>query len=91
MLKFVLGNLNFQLRYKTLKIIFYVLNNNFSYTQLVFAFVPQKDSYYVHDDTDAFFLFLLQKGLDIFHVLLFEAFLCFFLIVIYHFYIQKKL
>ena len=23
--------------------------------KLAFAFVPQKDSYYVHDDTDTFF------------------------------------
>ena len=85
---------------------FYVLNNNFSYTELPFAFVLQKDSYYVQDDTDAFFLFLLQKDfdicrgpfstfclflfqkdLDIFHVLLFEAFVCFLIIVICHFYI----
>ena len=42
-----------------------VLNNNFSYTQLYFAFVPQKYSYFVHDDTDAFFLFPCQKDFDI--------------------------
>ena len=74
-----------------------MLNNNFSYTPLVFAFVPQKDSYYSYYDTDIFFLslhwkvfniclwhfylfylFLLQKDIDIFHVLLLEAFLCVF-------------
>ena len=38
----------------------YFFNNNFSYTQLASAFVPQKDFYYVHDNTDAFSLFLLQ-------------------------------
>ena len=35
-------------------VIYYVLNSNFFYTQLAFAFVPQKDFYY------AIFLFLLQ-------------------------------
>ena len=39
------------------KVIFCVLNNNLSYTQLSLAFVPQKDSYYVQDDTGVFFLF----------------------------------
>ena len=58
MLKFVLGILNFQLVYRTLKIIFYVFNNNFSYTQqLSFAFLLQKDSCYAHDDTDVFVFF----------------------------------
>ena len=33
---------------------FYVPNDNFSPTQLASAFVPQKDSYFVYDDTDAF-------------------------------------
>ena len=37
-----------------------MLNNNFSYTKLAFAFVPQIDSYYVHDDSDGFFVFLVQ-------------------------------
>ena len=55
-----------------------MLNNNFSYTHLAFAFVLQKDSYYVHDDTNAFFLFLIQKDFDIFHVILFEIFVCVF-------------
>ena len=36
-LKFVLQILNFQLFYRTLKIIFYVLNNNYSYIQLSFS------------------------------------------------------
>ena len=39
------------------KDIFYVLSNNFSYTQLSFLFLRQEDSYYVHDDTDVFFYF----------------------------------
>ena len=55
-----------------------MVNNNFSYTQPAFAFVPQKDSYYVNDDTDGFFLFLLQKDFDIFCMLLIGAFLCVF-------------
>ena len=79
---FVLGIFYFLLLYRTLeipKIIFYVLNNNFSYTQLSFLMLLQKDSYLDHDDTGVFFLFLLQKDFDIFHVLLFEAFVCFFL------------
>ena len=42
---------------------------------LAFAFLPQKDSYYVHDDSDAFFIFLLQKDFGTFHMLLFEIFL----------------
>ena len=36
------------------------LYNNFFYTQLAFAFVLQKGFYYAHDDTDTFFIFLLQ-------------------------------
>ena len=97
MLKFVLGILNFQLLYRTLKIIcLYVLNNTFSYVQSFFVFLLQKDSYFDHGDTDAFFLFLLEKefyicpepfstfflflleeDVDIFHVVLFEAFFSF--------------
>ena len=74
-----------------------MLNNNFSYTQLSLAFVPQKDSYYVHDDTDASFLFLLQKDFYIAHehigtfcLFLFRkilgAFMCFFLKLFFVFY-----
>ena len=47
--------------YRTLKIIFYVLNNNFSFTQLFFVFLPRKDSYCNHDDTDTFFIFFIRK------------------------------
>ena len=85
----------------------YVLNNKFSYTQLSFVFVLQKDSYFDYDDSDAFFFFffrkilisvsglfspffffLPQRDFDVFHVLVFKAFLCFFFIKsIYHFYI----
>ena len=43
------------------KVIFYVLNNNFSYTRFSLSFVPRKDFYYVPDDTDVFFHFLFQK------------------------------
>ena len=94
------------------KMIFYGLNNKFSYIQLSFVFLLQKDSYFDHDYTDAFslflpqedfyicitpfftfFLFLLQKDFGIFCVILFEAFLCFSIICVNHFYIciQKKL
>ena len=67
------------------KVIFYVLNNNFSYTHLASAFVPQKDFYYVLDDTDASKilisfsdLFLRQKDFGIFRVLLLGTFACVF-------------
>ena len=63
---------------KRLTVTFYMLNNGFSNTQLSFAFVPQKDSCYVHDDTEFLFHFLLQKDIDVFHVLLFGAFPCVF-------------
>ena len=42
-----------------------MLNNNFSYTQLSFFVIIQKDSYYVHDDTEPFFLFLFLKDFGI--------------------------
>ena len=67
-----------------------MLNNNVSYIQLAFDLVPQKDSYYVHDDTDAFSLFLLQKDFDIFHVFLFGTFLCVFLQYLVAIFIYKK-
>ena len=38
----------------------YVLNDHFFYTQLAFAFAPQKDCYY------AYLFFLLQLNFDIF-------------------------
>ena len=49
---------------KWLNSYFYVINNNFSYTQLSFLFLLQKYSYCVHDDTDVFF-HLLQRAFDI--------------------------
>ena len=52
-----------------------MLNNNFSYTQLTSAFVPQKDYHYVHDDSDVFFLFFLRKALI--------SFACFFLVLFF--------
>ena len=59
-------------------VIFYVLSNNFSKTQLAFAFVSQKNSYYVHDDTVAFLLFILQKDFNICHKPFFSPFVFFF-------------
>ena len=70
---------------------FYVLNNNFSYTQLSFLFLLQKDSYYLYDDTDVFFLFLLQKDFDIFCVLPFKVFFFnFFLWYLFTIFIFRK-
>ena len=46
-------------------VISYVVNDNFSYTQLAFAFAPQRNSSYSHDGNDIFFLFLLQKDFNI--------------------------
>ena len=43
------------------KYIFYVLNNNFSHTQLPLLFLRQKNSHYVHDDIDAFFHIFFRK------------------------------
>ena len=57
----------------TKQLFFYVLSNNFSYTLLVSAFVPQIEFYYVHDDTDAFFIFLPQRHFDIACMLLLGA------------------
>ena len=42
-------------------VVYYVLYNNSFYTLLAFVFDLQKDFFIVHDNTDAFFLFLLQK------------------------------
>ena len=39
-------------------------NNNFSYAQPVFAILPQKDFYYIQDDTETFYLFLLETYFD---------------------------
>ena len=39
-------------------------NNNFSYAQSVFAILPQKDFYYIQDDTETFYLFLLETYFD---------------------------
>ena len=83
-LKFVLRIFNFQLLYRTPKIIFYVLNKNFSYTQLSFVFLLQKDSSFNHDDTDALlslserFLYLHQAFFFSFFREILLPFVCFF-------------
>ena len=64
-----------------------MLNNNISYTQISFVFLLQKDLYFDHDDTDVCIIFLIQKDFNIFYLLLFEAFLCFLIMFIYHFHI----
>ena len=91
---FVLGILYFPLIYRALKnnlkILFYVPNNHFSYNQLSFVFFFRKILVTILGLSSPFFLLLLQKDFDIFHVLLFQAFLCYF-VNIYHFYVYKKI
>ena len=93
-LNFVLGILYFPLIYRALKnnlkILFYVPNNHFSYNQLSFVFFFRKILVTILGLSSPFFLLLLQKDFDIFHVLLFQAFLCYF-VNIYHFYVYKKI
>ena len=60
-LKFVLRILIFQLFYRTLKIIFYVLNNNYSCIQLSFVSLLKKNSDFDHDYTDPFFFFFFRN------------------------------
>ena len=54
---------------------FQALNNNFSYTQLSFVFLLQKNYQFDHDDADVFFLFFFRKAfisvLDLFNFFLF--------------------
>ena len=50
-----------KLLYRTLKIIFYVLNYNFSYIKLSFVFLLQNDSYSDTDDIMFFFFFFFRK------------------------------
>ena len=38
-----------------------MLNNTFSYTELAFAFVPQKDSHHVHDISQMSYLCMLYE------------------------------
>ena len=56
----------------------YVLNNKFSYTQLSFVFLLQKDSYFDYDDSDAFFSFSSERfwylSQVFFHLFLFFSF-----------------
>ena len=61
MLKYFWKSSISKILYRILKIIFYALINNFSYTQLSCVFLLQKDFYFDPDDTDPFFLLLLQK------------------------------
>ena len=45
-------------------VIYYVLYNNSFYTdQLAPFFVPRKDSYYIHNDTEVLFIFFFSKTL----------------------------
>ena len=56
----------------------YVLNSKFSYTQLSFVFLLQKDSYFDYDDNDAFFSFSSERlwylSQVFFHLFLFFSF-----------------
>ena len=68
---------------------FYVLNNNFFYSQVASSYVPNNtDAFFLFFDTFlkslfAFYLFLLNKDFDIFCVLLFGVFLSFFFTILY--------
>ena len=70
-----------------------MLYNNLSYTQVTYAFVPQKDLDIFLGSFFAFFFFfrnlfrVFLSDFDIFHVRLFFIFLMF----ICHFYIEKKI
>ena len=69
--------------FKKTRFVFYVLNNNFFYSQVA--------SFYVLDNADTFYLFLLQKDFDIFHVLISGVFLCVFdNIYLLYLYTQKN-
>ena len=60
-------------------------------TDVSFPFLLQKDFGICLRPFFVFFLFFLQNGFDIFHVLLFEAFFVFLIIFIYYFYIYPKI
>ena len=66
-------------------VIFYVLNENFSYTQVASAFVPQKGFDIFLGPYLAFCIFLLQTDFDIFCMLFFRVFLCAFDNIYCHF------
>ena len=55
-----------------------MLSNNFSFIQLLFVFLLQKDFYFNHDCTDVFFFFLYQKGFYICLGTFFRLFFFFF-------------
>ena len=77
----------------TTQLLFYVLSNNFSYTQVVSAFVFQKDFHNFFRPFFNFCLFLLQKDFETFLVLLFGVFLCIFgnLFAIFNIYGKKNI
>ena len=63
---------------KDLIVTFYVLNNVFSYTLAVFVFFLQEYFYIYLAPFFPFFLFVFQKDVGFFHVLLFGVFICVF-------------
>ena len=89
-LKFVLRILIFQLFYRTLKIIFYVLNNNYSYIELSFVSLLKKNSDFDHDYTDPFFFFFFRKILVPSLCFFSKLFFVFLIIFINHFNIYIK-
>ena len=60
-------------------------------THALFIFLLQKDFHICLGLFFAFLIFLLQKDFDIIHVLLFEAFLCFWYSYISFLYIEKNM
>ena len=88
----------------SLIVIYYVLNNNFFYTQLEFVFVPQKDSYisllsfltsekfwYLSRTIfQALLFFFIREILISFTSSFFESDFVFLIIVISHFIYRKK-
>ena len=67
----------------------YVLNNNFSYTEIYRSLVIQKDSYYIHNDTDAlFFFFFFRKKMISFTCFILKFFV--FLIILSCLFIYRK-
>ena len=66
---------------------YYALYNNFFYTQLASFFVTQKGFFYVHDDTESFFLFCASFSRESLNKkiikMIFDNIIC-------HFYKKKK-
>ena len=71
-------------------LIFYKILISFTTILTLLFFLLQKNFYIAHKHIGVFCPFFLQEDFGTFHVLLFETFLSFFIIVICHFYIYRK-